>query len=288
MVCASAAALCSCYFNSAGVIMQHAAYEASVDTADVQVGQGVLSDGKAYYLELPRYLAEQKSRRTYVMMDDAHYLEPPYKTAEVSLVQISESFARYLTGREAAEPTQPLIIGPVANEAAVRAAAVTRLPIVREPASQQYRFVYRSSGRLLWYALAAVDWVCVDLPMTCVQNAFFLPLSPLYVLGATPEEKPDHVLFDKEKEVRRIRESCAMRGYMTIDESQQVRAYLVSCTQVLHSLRADTGATQAVTDVSDALPDNAAERKRQALRISRSMQDTTSWLEHMRLGGNIR
>ncbi len=166
----------SCYFNSAGYLYDKASHRERITTADLTPGRYVYYDGLHYYVKLPRYKTGKRVTLQY------HPLKPSDKSeqsvqvpGETVTVRISQALALYLTGQTNAPFTlsrndvqvmqnkklNGFIYGAITTEA---------------PAILERDYTYTSPNAFGWYTLGTLDWLCVDLPVSCAETAIWLSL----------------------------------------------------------------------------------------------------------------
>ncbi len=160
--------LSSCYFNSAGHLFDKAGYKAQVDSADAKVGQYVYTDGTNYYVQLPRYRYGKPIVTQMVVGEDKKEAVAK-KTGGVDVFTIPEDFAMYLIGKRNA-PAAPSFMTK-ADENVIKTTATTQIPIVRDGGASKMEYRYSSPNKAWWYTAGVFEWLCVDLPITCVENA---------------------------------------------------------------------------------------------------------------------
>ena len=180
-----ALALClfvnGCYFNSAGHLFTKAAYDASANSADTQLGKFVYMYGDEYFIELPRYRQGKKILTQYNAFSDDKRTVGPQPTGEVSMFRIPADFAMFLTGRADA-PSTPSYMVPVNNADEVKRG--TCMTITKQGASFTSEFKYSSPNAVWWYTAGVFEWLCVDLPVTITENAIAISgLAALAVLN---------------------------------------------------------------------------------------------------------
>lgn len=175
MLATAASAFTSgCYFNSAGYFTHQAGYDATSLVQSVKTGESVLTDGAHYYIELERFRFEVPREVMYSAFDDEKQEKPVLTpTGEYELFEIPADFAMFLTGKETG-PDKPAFMNRVANADEVKSTATTRMPIVAKPANYVELYKYKSPNAGWWYTAAVFDWICVDMPITCVQNSLVL------------------------------------------------------------------------------------------------------------------
>ncbi len=178
----------SCYFNSAGHILEMASYEAAVVTSDLKPGSTIYADNGNYYVELPRYKAGKPVVTQYPQSDQNEQESASYPlraTGETTMVRISSAFATYLMGQQSVQPSNCIEERVKADEELLKRRSQS-LAVVRTPERvTQYGFRYDSPGALGWYSLGMLDWLCVDLPITCVENSLMLAGGCLVLMDQT-------------------------------------------------------------------------------------------------------
>lgn len=176
--------LSSCYLNTAGHIFDKAKYDAVVTTQNIKGkdGQVVYSDGESHYIKVSRYRVGKPITTQYnaLVTEDEKSVERQYKGE--SVVKIPANYARYLTGK-AGSPTKPKYMEPVSNSVLNR--CTTTSPIVRTPRNYEHQFRYTSPAAAGYYTLGVLDWLCVDLPVTCVENALLVTAVGLASMDTT-------------------------------------------------------------------------------------------------------
>lgn len=164
--------LSSCYFNSAGHIVDAASHKARVYTEDISVGKTVFTDGNRYYIELPHYRYGKKITTQYNALDD----EPSSNNAErtykgMQMFEIPADYALYITGKSSS-PVTLTYVRPVENGPEIK--RFNSLPVTRKPAEGTTDWEYKSPYAPLLYTACAFDWLIVDLPITLVENALMI------------------------------------------------------------------------------------------------------------------
>ena len=179
LIVLAACSTTSCYFNSAGYFFQKAGYDATSTIQSVKPGENVMSDGTHYYVELERFRYGYPREIAYFLGDDEDSKTKKKKekqlipTGEREVFEIPADFAMYLTGK-ATSPNKPSFMTRVPNPEQVKSLATSLSPIVAKPADHSEAYKYKSSNAALWYTAGAFDWLCVDLPVTCVQNSLVI------------------------------------------------------------------------------------------------------------------
>ncbi len=165
----------SCYFNSAGHIFDKASYQASSFTRELRSNnnQVVYTDGSDYYVELTRYrLGEPVVTQYNAFSQKETGSEEKLQERGTAVFRIPSDFAMFLTG-QAKGPDVPSEMTLVQNGAAIKSSCST-LPIVRDAGKYAEVWQHRSSAAPWLYAAGVLDWLCVDLPITCVENALLI------------------------------------------------------------------------------------------------------------------
>lgn len=181
----------SCYFNSAGHIFDKASYRAANDLSDLKPGDQVYSDGANYYVELPRYRFGKKVRTQMSVFGKANFATRTPIKGETDMVQIPEDYAAYLAGHSGKLP-QSITLAGAGDAGQVKSSCPTTLTVVRTgPLGDQgvRYFNHQSPNRAWWYTLGAFDWLCVDLPMTCLENSLMVCGGFLFVGGSDGREQ---------------------------------------------------------------------------------------------------
>lgn len=156
----------SCYFNSAGYLYAKAGYTASNNMADAKIGGFVFTDGSSYYVTLPRYREGEPLKLHYSITDKKDENEEPQRTGDMDMYRIPADFAAYLTGNASA-PTTPSYMERV-EDGSVAVKSVLR--IVNPGTEAKNTFTYASPNATMWKTLGAIDWVCVDIPVSVVES----------------------------------------------------------------------------------------------------------------------
>lgn len=176
------AMLNSCYFNSAGHIFDKASYSARAFTSDLKADGShmVYADGDDYYVELPRYRMGAPVKTNYSIFDDEEEKNPqPQRKNATDVFQIPKDFAMYLTGK-ASGPKTPSSMTRVRNGDWIKNNC-SAMPIVRQAGNYSETFRYKSPNAPWLYTAGVLDWLCVDLPVTCVENALVIAAGAVMV-----------------------------------------------------------------------------------------------------------
>lgn len=176
--------LSSCYFNSSGHIFDAASHNAAVNGADVKVGQTVYSDGKSYYMYLPRYRYDEKVVTQYSVggkddEDGKRYLTP---TKDMQFVQVTPALATYYIGEASYESGRMV----PADEDIADNCKYKYTVKNTTPWENLHEFEYTSAAAPLWYTLGVLNVICVDIPISCVENS--LASVVITLTGLTPGE----------------------------------------------------------------------------------------------------
>ncbi len=179
-----------CYFNSAGHIFDQAFYGALTTTADLRPGDALYCDDGDYYVELPRYRYDVPVKTQYNALKDE---EEPKKTLTKKggseLIQIPEDYALYLMGRQGS-PSSPSFMKRIGGDAELIKRRCQKFSIARTPKDSLCHFKYVSPASFGWCCLGVLDWLCVDLPITCLENGLVVGLlmgNGLAKAEATPD-----------------------------------------------------------------------------------------------------
>ena len=178
--------LSSCYFNSAGHIVDAASHKARVYTEDISVGKTVFTDGNRYYIELPHYRYGKKITTQYNALDDetsSNNAERTYKGMQ--MFEIPADYALYITGKSSS-PVTLTYVRPVENGPEIK--RFNSLPVTRKPAEGTTDWEYKSPYAPLLYTACAFDWLIVDLPITLVENALMVTGVTLALIAAASDE----------------------------------------------------------------------------------------------------
>ncbi len=189
----------SCYFNSAGHIFAKASRPEAVKLSDITAGSYVYNRGGNYFVELPRYKTGKPVKTQYNALEDDDREEQFQRVyGETAPVSISHELAMYLTGQSGSEQAPrsdgAYVITDWGNWESYEKQC-SRMNVTRSlPNGQAVPYRYKSPNAVWWYTLGAFDWLCVDLPMTCVENSLMIslfccmiPLAPLAAMGADSE-----------------------------------------------------------------------------------------------------
>lgn len=177
----AACCLNSCYFNSAGHIFDRAEYAAALSTYGIEANKGgkVYTDGNSYYIDVRMCRYDKPIRTQYDAFEQKSKQDEDKRVSRVVMrtAEIPEDFAKYLMGK-ASSPKRPSYMKLAKSSVKKKCEAY---PIVKTPEIVDEFFQYKSPGAVGYYTLGVLDWLCVDLPITCVENALAIPC---YTLGA--------------------------------------------------------------------------------------------------------
>ena len=163
----------SCWFNSAGAFFREGSYDARSDIVDIAPGQYVYTNGRGYYVELPRYRVAKEYKVLYTPHDEEERPVEVTRTSDSDLYQIPGDFAMYLIG-QANYPDRPSDINRVLpeDEDELRASLTRKYTIVRPKSGNSFRydFEYDSPNAAWWYTGGVFEALCIDLPMSVALN----------------------------------------------------------------------------------------------------------------------
>ena len=163
----------SCWFNSAGAFFREGSYDARADIVDIAPGQYVYTNGRGYYVELPRYRVAKEYKVLYTPHDEEERPVEVTRTSDSDLYQIPADFAMYLIG-QANYPDRPSDINRVLpeDEDELRASLTRKYTIVRPKSGNSFRydFEYDSPNAAWWYTGGVFEALCIDLPMSVALN----------------------------------------------------------------------------------------------------------------------
>lgn len=168
--CIAVCLLDSCYFNSTGVLLDKAKYEATATTADLstQPTPQVYTDGTEYYIELPRYRSGVAPQLHYSAFEQQQDSPAPEKRG-MSLYRIPADYALWLTGK--GKKVDNVSFLEEVPDAAVIKSRCSTLPVVKSPGNRTVNYTYTSPNAGLMYVAVPFNWLLVDLPVTAVENA---------------------------------------------------------------------------------------------------------------------
>lgn len=164
----------SCYFNSAGHLVHAASYNHAVEMAELKRDGGcVYTDGKYDYAELTCYRVETPVITQYCVLFPETPKKPSLTPVGKRMYRISPALAAYLTGKSAicVDCSAP---DPVSESRASIAARCTSAPILRSAAPARHEYSHMSPAACLLYPAACLDWLCVDVPVSCAENILFI------------------------------------------------------------------------------------------------------------------
>lgn len=216
----------SCYFNSAGHIVRAASYNAVVDVGDLKADTGyVYCDGSNYYVELMRYRFEKPVTTQYSVFDEDKTPKTPKMTPmEKQMYRIDADFADYLTGKSNSYGNSRPV--PVSESKEDIAARCTTRRITRSASSSRHDYRYSSPAAFWLYTAAGFDWLCVDLPMTCVENSLVIAGAATVVAWEVLSWHPSNEVRNDLKEVKpamrsAIEENRTLAYYMEMVRSRE-------------------------------------------------------------------
>lgn len=167
--------LCSgCYFNSAGHLFRNAAYDAQVDTT--HMGKYVYYDGTNYYAEFMRFRVGKKVVTQYDALNKKKKYEIECVPKGLELCRISKNFASYLINGKGESSSGEIKIMEGNQERLKEGCSILPVKATPEPSRISYR--YKSPNAIWYYLAGSLDWLCVDLPVTCIENSLAIVLYP--------------------------------------------------------------------------------------------------------------
>lgn len=163
--------LSSCYFNSTGRIYAAAQYEARANAADLNTCPTplVYQNGELYYIELPRYRYGQPVKLQYSVFDQEEQAPALLDYRGTSMFCISKEMALYLTGASSRN-VEMSEMREVQNAMEIKQLS-RHIPVIRKADDRMVAYTYRSPNAGWLQAVAPVNWLFVDLPVTLVENA---------------------------------------------------------------------------------------------------------------------
>ena len=165
----------SCYFNSTGHIFDAASHNAAVRLSDLKQGSAIYSDGVNHYVYLPRYRYDTKVVTQYGVggKRDSDGKKHLTNEADRQLVKITPEQLQYLKGESSVLNSDKVIpVDEDVKDYCFQTATVNQG--VTSARLSEYR--YTSGAAPYLYSAGVLNWLCVDLPMTCVENALAVPL----------------------------------------------------------------------------------------------------------------
>ena len=188
----------SCYFNSAGMLFDKASYRAAVEASDLKPGDVVYVRGNEYYIELPRYRFGPPVK---LQMDAFDQEQGALSSKQrigghaVDMFLIPEAYAKYLMG-ETTTAVEPEFFMRVEDADTIKATASAQKTVNTVPPTFEHHYKYTSSSAAWLYTAGVFDWLCVDLPVTCIENSLVLCGGVLVLLlgssdSADPSAVPD-------------------------------------------------------------------------------------------------
>ncbi len=178
-------ALNSCYFNSTGHIFDAASHNAAVMTGLVKAGQTIWFDGSNYYIYLQRYRYDTKVITQYSAggLRDSDGEKRLSNSGKEQFVKITPEMADYMRGISNKVPVSTV---EQADESIKEKCSTTYTAVRAMPDDDLTEFRYRSSAAPWLYTAGVFNWLCVDLPITCVENSLAIPV--VLLTGQTPSD----------------------------------------------------------------------------------------------------
>lgn len=212
---------CSCVSQLCNYAFDAANYPAACNPADIQPqkGQYVFTDGKRYYIQLPRYRYGDQVKSLSTILDNLTYspnTTATLKRGETDWYELPPTFARYITGlsphavipggrgmyihHQSPNEWKTLPSGKEAELPQIRyveqadnilSTCTQQLPVVRpcpperDNRDEPYRAVHmvESSHSSLYKAAGYTTAVLVDTPLTILGNTALIAGSPLIILS---------------------------------------------------------------------------------------------------------
>ncbi len=236
---ALAMGLNSCYFNSAGKIVDKASYKALSTTADIAQHQLIYCKNGQYYIELPRYRNEKPVKLHYSITDekDKTPFTPTLVPNTRDMFRIPRDFAMYLAGK-AKGPKRPSEMVFQRDGEEIKNSADSTMKIVRTADKYNLEHKYRSPNAPWLWTAAVFDWLCVDLPVTCVENGLAITgvvaLVPFAVL-ADMHETGEKARKEREAAIR-AQEAAARQQQQALEQARAEAvasgaAYYATCVR---------------------------------------------------------
>ncbi len=167
------ALLNSCYFNSAGHIFDKASHDVIILSSDIKQGDTIYQQDESYYLELPcrRFDAPVITQYPSSSQDVDVELGKVNESRKV-MVKIPTSYAQHLMGQNNGTLPSRVVKSFILTDGldGIKQQSVQH-KVACCPPTDAHVFKYVSPNAAGWYALGALDWLCVDLPVTCAENA---------------------------------------------------------------------------------------------------------------------
>ncbi len=175
------ALLNSCYFNSTGKLRDYASFQASANTADLATSPTpqVLSDGYAYYIELPRYRFGPPVKLQYFVFDQNPVPLNAKEQRGTGLFRIPKEYAMYLIGKES-NVTTALTLEEVPDADSIKSVCC-HIPVVKDPGERIVSYTYRHPQSEWLNAAVPFNWLLIDMPITVAQNAAIVAAVAGYV-----------------------------------------------------------------------------------------------------------
>ena len=233
----------SCYFNSAGHIFDKISYNAEVRMSEAT--GCVLHDEYAdeYYLSNMRFYRVGKPVKTQYSAWDSDKRKSVSAFRGFTDVEIPKDYARYLMGK-GSKPSGVSFAYPV-NLSEYSKDRMSRYDIVNTPIDTDISFKKKSKNGF-WLGLAGVfDWLCVDLPVTCVENSLAIAgccaVAPFAML-ADMHETGEKIRKEREAAIR-AQEAAARQQLLA---RQQARAEAVASGAAYYATCARCGGSGSI------------------------------------------
>ena len=297
--------LSSCYFNSAGHLFDKAGYKAQAKSEDAKPGQYVYTDGSKYYVELPRYRVGKPIKTQYSAGQKDDRKEEIRATGDTDVFEIPADFAMYLTGQRKS-PSTPSSMTKV-GKSIITTTATTKLPIVFPGGASSMDYGYSSGAAAWWYTAGILDWLCVDLPITCVENSLATVgvLCMAYLKTGSTESSSPTISTDPDQlqaNLESVRLAANQRGYMTVEEARYASRCIKDLKQAAKDEIAKANRTYENADsyarlssyntgqylIRHSVRNNARAQARHAQEVQDAADSWEAWFGAMSSSGRIR
>ena len=266
--------LSSCYSNTSGMIFDKASYNAGVKASDIKSGQTLYSDGQNYYTYVPRYRYDMPSYfHNYVgsyCIPDIPVKEglgivkksnkPELSEKGTQLVQLQPEYAQYLLGKGPAPAASTLTA--VDKDVLQKCMARESTTIAGSDTTLQ-QFDYSSPNAFWLYTAGVFDFLCVDIPFTCIGNAWYFVGGGLMLKYMSEEE------YEREVRMQDSRKKAAEQRAASYAHNSRLERSLYSedINEVRWGIR--NGANMNATNHSNMTPLMFAARIRKDYAICR-------------------
>lgn len=219
----------SCYFNSAGHIVDAASHPARVYAEDISVGKQVYTDGDSYYIELPHYRYGKKVVTQYNALDSDSSDSKAVRTYKgMQMFEIPADYAQYLMGKTK-KPVSLSYVYPVKNGDAIK--RYQSYPVKVKPAADTADWKYNSPNAPWLYTACVFDWLIVDLPITLLENSLLVTGVTLAILGSGA----DNTSYSDTSSTTTYTADDYYRFYQNAPPSSKKVDYLFTAAEMGHS-----------------------------------------------------